>query len=102
MKSKKQVPNKLGIEHKLYGTTTIGARGQVVIPANARKDLGLKPGDQLVVMGKFNKVLGFVKTEQLAEFIECIMNNVANIEGETKFKKDLGAKITKILKKNYN
>jgi AbrB family looped-hinge helix DNA binding protein len=69
---------------KLYGTTTLGARGQVVIPAEARKDLGLKPGDQLVALGKFGKILALMKTEQLSEFIETVMKHVSGtgVEGE--------------------
>ncbi len=62
----------------MYGTATIGARGQVVIPAQARKDLKLKPGDQLVVMGKFGKVLGLVKAEQLAEIINMLMEHIGS------------------------
>ena len=31
-----------------FGTVTVGTRGQVSIPAQARKSLGLEPGDQLV------------------------------------------------------
>ncbi len=60
----------------MYGTTTIGARGQVVIPAQARKDLKLEAGDQLLVMGKFGKVLGLMKADQLNEFIEMIMSSI--------------------------
>lgn len=33
-----------------FGTVTVGTRGQVSIPAQARKALGLEPGDQLVVL----------------------------------------------------
>lgn len=33
-----------------FGTVTVGQRGQISIPAQARKDLGLEPGDQLVVL----------------------------------------------------
>ena len=33
-----------------FGTVTVGTRGQVSIPAQARKSLGLEPGDQLVVL----------------------------------------------------
>ena len=61
---------------KFYGTTTMGARGQVVIPAQARKDLKLEPGDQLAVMGKFGRVLGVMKTDQMLEFVETIMSAV--------------------------
>lgn len=33
-----------------FGTVTVGQRGQVAVPARARKHLGLEPGDQLVVL----------------------------------------------------
>lgn len=32
-----------------YGAVTLGERGQVVIPAETRKEFGLKPGDKLLV-----------------------------------------------------
>jgi len=34
---------------KFYGSVTVGERGQVVIPAEARKDFGIQPGDKLLV-----------------------------------------------------
>lgn len=32
-----------------YGHVTVGERGQVVIPAEARKQFGILPGDKLLV-----------------------------------------------------
>lgn len=79
-----KLDDKLYQNDKLYGTTTMGARGQVVIPAQARKELGLKPGDQLLVMGKMGKALGLVKAEYLQEILAIIMEQVAGseLEGE--------------------
>lgn len=37
-------------EKKLYGTATVGTKGQVVIPCEAREELGIKPGDRLYVV----------------------------------------------------
>lgn len=61
---------------KMYGTTTVGARGQVVVPVEARKDLGLKPGDRLVVMGKFGKIIALMKADQIEDLVSAIMNHV--------------------------
>ena len=36
---------------KFYGSTTVGERGQVVIPAEARRDMNLSPSDKLLVFG---------------------------------------------------
>lgn len=35
---------------KFYGSTTVGEKGQVVLPADMRRDLNIKPGDKLAVM----------------------------------------------------
>lgn len=34
-----------------YGAVTVGERGQVVIPAQARRDHDIAPGDKLIVLG---------------------------------------------------
>jgi AbrB family looped-hinge helix DNA binding protein len=34
-----------------FGSATVGAKGQLVIPAQARKNKGIKPGDKLLVFG---------------------------------------------------
>ena len=63
---------------RMYGTTTVGARGQIVIPASARKDLGLQPGDQMVVMGKFGKVVALMKADQIEDLVSMIMEKIAD------------------------
>jgi AbrB family looped-hinge helix DNA binding protein len=35
---------------KLYGATTVGQRGQVVLPADLRNERGIEPGDKLLVL----------------------------------------------------
>jgi AbrB family looped-hinge helix DNA binding protein len=56
---------------KLYGTATVGTKGQVVIPADAREELGIQPGDRLYVIGApHGNIVAFLKEEQLEEFIE--------------------------------
>lgn len=34
----------------LLGTVTIGPKGQVVVPAEAREGMGVKPGDKLIAL----------------------------------------------------
>ncbi|HEY3268617.1 MAG TPA: AbrB/MazE/SpoVT family DNA-binding domain-containing protein [Armatimonadota bacterium] len=36
-------------EDCFYGSVTVGERGQVVIPADVRKAVGIEPGDRLLV-----------------------------------------------------
>jgi len=40
----------MDISSLFYGSVTVGERGQIVIPAEARAELGIKPGDKLIVM----------------------------------------------------
>lgn len=92
----KKIHKKFQKNDKFYGTTTMGARGQVVIPAQARKDLGLEAGAQLVVMGKFGKVLGLMKTEAMSEFVESIMKNLSGTGMEKEFKKHFEKTFAKV------
>lgn len=39
------------------GTATVGPRGQIVIPKDARSKLNLKTGDQLLVMENGHKLI---------------------------------------------
>lgn len=38
------------LEDLFFGTATVGDRGQVVIPAEARKKFGIHPGDKVLVL----------------------------------------------------
>lgn len=40
----------MNVDNCFYGAVTVGERGQVVIPAEARADLGIKPGDKILIM----------------------------------------------------
>lgn len=47
----------------LWGTITIGSKGQIVIPKKARDTFNLKEGDRLVVLGDENEGIALVKAE---------------------------------------
>ena len=62
---------------KLYGTATIGTKGQVVIPADAREELGLESGDRLYVMNAMHGGgVVLLKEEMLEAFVEQITAQV--------------------------
>ncbi|MBC7512252.1 AbrB/MazE/SpoVT family DNA-binding domain-containing protein [Candidatus Saccharibacteria bacterium] len=64
-------------DKKLYGTATVGTKGQVVIPSDARDEIGIKTGDRLYVVGSTSKkFVGFIKEEQLRQLVEHITDNV--------------------------
>jgi AbrB family looped-hinge helix DNA binding protein len=65
---------------KLFGTATVGTKGQVVIPVEARAELNIKEGDRLYVVGSSHKgVLAFFKEDMLETFIEKMNIEVENL-----------------------
>lgn len=51
----------------LWGTVTIGSRGQIVIPKAARDIFDLKSGDRLIVLGDEKEGIALVKAEEFEE-----------------------------------
>lgn len=71
---------------KLYGTATIGTKGQVVIPVEAREELGLRPGDRMYVMSAIGSGgVVFLKEEMLEQIVEQMS---AQVEGFREYKKN--------------
>lgn len=57
-------------DSELFGSVTVGAKGQFVIPIEARKKLGIEPGDQLLIFGNdANKVLAVIKSEEVSKLV---------------------------------
>ncbi|MBN2005267.1 MAG: AbrB/MazE/SpoVT family DNA-binding domain-containing protein [Anaerolineae bacterium] len=48
-----------------YGAVTVSERGQIVIPAEARRDLGIEIGDKLLVLGDPERGLALMKASVL-------------------------------------
>ena len=65
----------LGIPPKgkhLFGVVTVGEKGQIVIPAKARKMFAISPGDQLVVLGDESQGLAIIKSDHLLAMADLI------------------------------
>lgn len=64
-------------DKKLFGTATVGTKGQVVIPADARDALDIKTGDRLYVVGSDKgQWVGFLKEDQLRVMVESLSINI--------------------------
>jgi AbrB family looped-hinge helix DNA binding protein len=62
---------------KLYGTATVGTKGQIVIPSEARDELAIAPGDKLYIAGSpEKKVLFCLKEDQLRALVEQLTSDV--------------------------
>ncbi len=66
---------------KFYGATTVGERGQVVIPAEARRDFEIEPATKLLVFGgPHGGVLFLAKAEHITEMMTRTTRMLAQIE----------------------
>jgi AbrB family looped-hinge helix DNA binding protein len=52
---------------RFYGAITVSDRGQIVIPANARRDFNIQVGDKLLVLGDLEQGLALIKASTLLE-----------------------------------
>ena len=65
---------------KCYGSTVIGEKGQVVIPAEVRKMFRIKSGDKFLVMaGPQGAGIMLLKADSLAKFMRHVFGN--DLEG---------------------
>ena len=58
----------------LFGLVTVGDKGQIVIPAKARKIFEISTGDQLVVLGDEGQGLALVKTSHFLSLANMVKN----------------------------
>lgn len=63
---------------KLYGTTNIWPKWQIVIPKEIRDKLDLNPGDSITILLKDDKYVGLVKNQDVRELIEYVNSMEAN------------------------
>ncbi len=55
---------------KCFGSAAVSEKGQIVIPAEARKALGIKPGDRLLVFGREEKgFLVLVEADRVSKWV---------------------------------
>ncbi len=61
-------------EPKFYGSSSVGSKGQIVIPSELRKEVGIEPGDNLLFLCRHGNEKGFsvIKPEALFEMEEKI------------------------------
>ena len=67
-------------EGKYAWTVTVGEKGQIVIPKQAREDFGIKPGDTLIVLGDRERGLAIPPKAQFAEFTSAVFGTEAGDE----------------------
>ena len=73
---------------RCFGTAVLGPRGQLVIPVEARKELGIDTGSKLLVFGHLGaRGLILIKAEaaeELLNFMSSRLDEVARLVQESK------------------
>jgi AbrB family looped-hinge helix DNA binding protein len=63
-----------------YGLATVGAKGQIVIPAKAREELCINTGDSLVVIGiKEHGMLGVCPVRAVEAMLATTVEHLDNL-----------------------
>jgi len=66
---------------KCYGSTTISERGQIVIPAEARREMGLDPGTKVLIFGPAGSgVLTLMTADTVTKFVRRAVARLAEFE----------------------
>ena len=58
----------------VFGLVTVGDKGQIVIPVQARRVFHISPGDQLMVLGDENRGLALLDARFFLNIAEVIRN----------------------------
>lgn len=69
---------------QLIGSTTVGERGQIVIPKAIRDRLKMKPGTQVMVMQHADSPVMILPIEQMQEMIRLMSERVARTTAQKK------------------
>ena len=64
---------------KMWGVTTIGEKGQVVIPSKLREELSLDKGDQFVVVTKDN-FIGLIREKDMTGMLRDWLDNIEDMK----------------------
>ena len=60
----------------IFGLVTVGERGQIVIPKDAREVFSISPGDKLLVLGDEKQGIAIVKADAFQRFASFILDSL--------------------------
>ena len=68
----------LGVPPKgkhIFGMVKVGEKGQIVIPAKARKIFDINPGDKLIILGDESQGIAIIKEKGVLDLLNRIRNS---------------------------
>jgi AbrB family looped-hinge helix DNA binding protein len=68
-----------------YGSTTVGEKGQIVLPIKLRKDFRIKKGDKLlVILDPHGSRITLVNPETMSSFLDMMSENINQMKSKIK------------------
>ena len=62
----------------MFGLVKVGDKGQIVIPARARKIFDIQPGDNLIVLGDEGQGIAIIKEKGLMDLLNMAREEMDN------------------------
>ncbi len=66
---------------KMWGVSSLGERGQIVIPSKLRDELGLEKGDNFVFVTK-DKFIGLIREDDMTSMLRGILDQIEDLKKE--------------------
>lgn len=72
---------------KFYGSTTVGERGQIVLPVTLRRDLDIKKRDTLIVIGNPHmKNIMLFNEDTMDKYLDFMSDNITQLKSKIRKK----------------
>lgn len=75
---------------KFFGKVPVGSKGQIVIPAEARKAMNIKPGDSVIILSgppAHEKIISIIPEDEFNKFLKHFEDHMNSIKIEYSKKK---------------
>jgi len=57
---------------KMHGKVSVWPKSQIVIPKDVRELLDIKPGDDLMIISKWDIAIGMIKSDDVPKFLKYV------------------------------
>lgn len=71
---------------QFYGKVSVGSKGQIVIPREARQAIGIGPGDKMVIFSgppHQKRMISLMPEEEFNKFLTFLEDHVADMRKKT-------------------
>lgn len=64
---------------KMWGVSSIGERGQLVVPSKLREELGIEKGDNFVFVSR-GKFIGLVRENDMTKILKDLLGQIEDMK----------------------